>query len=113
MPASGKRTYEQRMRFFRALFRVVAALALAPIVTHAHSTTITATGVSNGSGLLARGQIILIEVTPNDVPQTFSADGQLYPAGDLARATGGCAEIVAYLRQISAQAVGQLYSDLF
>ena len=80
------------MRFLR--FAVLALLALLPPMGEAQTTQIIATSVNVGNVALNNGQLCLIPVTPTGQPQTFSANGSLYLAGDLAHVQGGfCAPV--------------------
>ena len=54
-------------------------------------TTITATGQQWGGSPLAAGQLVFFGVTPAGRPQTFSANGKLYPAGNPLALSGGLA----------------------
>ena len=81
-------------RFLR--FAILTLLALLPDLGRAQTTTITLTSANSGNSALSNSQVCLIGVTPTGQPQTFSANGGLYLAGDIAHVQGGfCAPVSA------------------
>lgn len=77
-------------------FATLSLFVLLTELVSAQTTTIQLTSANGGNTALSSGQLCLVPVTPAGQPQTFSANGSLYLAGDVAHVQGGfCGPISA------------------